>query len=403
MIRSHRPSLLVGLASALFFLLAASAAAAVRPHVELATDSSGRVVAAIGGGSAEKVAVVRLRADGQLDPSFSVGGMIGPRSSEERVALALQPSGRLVVAMHVRGGRALLRRYLENGRPDRSFRGGQAVRIGVVPTDRLLVQPDGHIVTLFEWFCSARSCGYEYRYMEIRRYGPNGQSVTRHTYGNETWEYEAAAMDARGSILVAGQDFGRGVYAFARFRPSGRIDPSLGGSDGLELPEDINEFAPDASDIAIQPDGGFVIATDEGSTELIRRNRNGSVDRGFGSGGAAVCAPEAPLSQPRVKPFVAVEALADGSLVAAGGQGSCGLVRYLPSGVPDPDFGSGGAVDLEALGLPRPQALSIGPAGQITLACWDRAAQTMRIVRFTSAGRLDPGFGTAGSVPLSGF
>jgi uncharacterized delta-60 repeat protein len=210
-------------------------------------------------------------------------------------------------------------------------------------------------------------------------------------------------MDARGSILLAGQDFGRGVYAFARFRPSGRIDPGLGGRDGLELPEDIKEFAPDVSDIAIQPDGRFVIATDEGSAELVRRNRDGSIDRGFGGGGAAVCAPEAPLSQPRVKPFVAVEVLADGSLVAAGGPGSCGLVRYLPSGIPDPDFGSGGAFDLEALGLPRPQALSIGSAGQITLACWDRAKQTMRIVRFTSKGALDSGFGTTGSVPLSGF
>jgi uncharacterized delta-60 repeat protein len=297
----------------------------------------------------------------------------------------------------------LLRRYLVNGRLDRSFGNPRAVRIGVVPTDRLLVQPDGHVVTLFEWFCSARSCGYEYSYMEIRRYGPNGRSVTRHTYGNQTWEYEAAAIDARGRILVAGQDFGRGVYAFARFRPSGRIDPSLGGSDGLELPEDIKEFAPNASDIAIQPDGGFVIATNEASTELMRRNRDGSLDRGFGSGGAAVCAPEAPLSQPRTKPFVAVEALTDGSLVATGGRGACGLVRYLPNGTPDPAFGSGGAVDLEALGLPRPQALSIGSAGQITLACWDRATQTMRITRFTSNGRLDLGFGTVGSVPLSGF
>lgn len=265
MIRCHGPSLFLGLAPVLFFLLVASVTAAVRPHVELATDSSGRVVAAIGGGRAERVAVVRLRPDGQLDSSFSADGVIGPRPSEERIALALQPSGRPVVAMQVRGGRVLLRRYLVNGRPDRSFGNPRAVRIGVVPTDRLLVQPDGHIVTLFEWFCSARSCGYEYSYMEIRRYDANGRSVTRHTYGNQTWEYEAGAMDARGSFLLAGQDFGRGVYAFARFRPSGRIDPSLGDRDGLEIPGDVEGFAPDASDVAIQPDGGFVIATDEGA------------------------------------------------------------------------------------------------------------------------------------------
>jgi uncharacterized delta-60 repeat protein len=379
-----------------------SAVAAVRPHVELATDSSGRVVAAIGGGKAERAAVVRLRPDGQLDASFSADGMIGPRPSEERVALALQPSGRVVVAMRVGRGRVLLHRYLVNGRPDRSFGKRGVVRIGVVPTNRLLAQPDGHLVTLIEWLCSARSCGYEYRYLEIRRYGPNGRSVSRHTYGNQNWEYEAAGSDARGGILVAGQDFGLGIYAFARLRPSGRIDPSLGGRDGFQVPEGEG-YAPKVSDIAIQPGGSFVIAVDEASTELRRRNRHGLIDKGFGSDGAAVCAPETLFPRLSTKPFVAVEPLPDGSLIAAGGRGPCGLARYLPNGTPDPAFGTEGRVDLEALGLPRPVALSIGPTGKIALAGWDPATQTVKIASVTPDGRLDLGFGTAGSVSLSGF
>jgi hypothetical protein len=77
-------------------------------------------------------------------------------------------------------------------------------------------------------------------------------------------------------------------------------------------------------------------------------------------------------------------------------------VRYLNDGSPDPGFGTGGFVDLEALGLPRPEALAVSTAGQITLGGWDPARGGFLVTRFSPGGRIDPSFGVAGSVVLGG-
>lgn len=157
----------------------------------------------------------------------------------------------------------------------------------------------------------------------------------------------------------------------------------------------------------MEPDGQFVLAS-EGDlfgriTELRRRNGDGSVDAGFGVGGAAVCSPFAYGTPHRAEPFVGVHVGADSSILAAGGLGACGLVRYLPDGTLDPAFGAAGKVDLEALGLPRPQELAVGPGGEPVLAGWDPVTKTVKVARFSVGGRLDASFGTGGVVSVVGY
>ncbi len=388
----------------------ASAKRYARPHIELQVDSSGRIVAALGGGGGGRAAVARLLPDGRLDPRLAGDGTIGPWPSTEPAALALQRNGRIFVASQQRGQRPLLRKYYRNGLPDRSFGKKGTARIPVVPTRRLLAQPDGHVMALVLWTCPSSSCGYTFHYIEMRRYSPNGRDVTKKTHYQELWEFEAVDMDPAGRLVIAGADYDLGFHTFGRFRPDGSVDPTLGGREGLEVreedyyePEPGQEALPAVSDLAIQPDGAFVLASQGYASELRRRNRDGSVDHGFGADGVLTCAPAATAGQPLEREFVSVASTAGGALVAAGGRAECGLVRYLPDGSPDLAFGSGGRVDLEALGLPQPRAMALGPEGEVVLAGWDAATRTVTISRFSSDGQLDGSFGSDGTASLAGF
>ena len=382
----------------------------LHPHIEMAIDDSGRVVAAIGGGSNHRVGVVRLTSSGALDTTFAGDGTIGPRPSKRAPALALAPRGKIVVAQEPENGRPIMRRFLSDGRLDRTFGHRGVVSIPIVPKNRLLAQPDGHIIVLVQQTCPSWSCGYKFSYLEILRYGNGGGLYSKHTVYNENWEFNAAGMDARGYFVVVGSDETLGYTTFARFRPRGGIDPTLGGADGLRVDEPRygeaekpgEEVVFRASVLAIQPDGGFVLAINSGGTAISRRNRDGSLDAGFGNGGEAVCAPGAVQEGP-IALFDALGASPDGSIFAAGGRGSCGLVRYLPDGEPDAAFGVGGRVNLEALGLPRPLALALMPDGKIILAGWDTMTRSVKFTRFFADGHIDPSFGSGGVFALPGF
>lgn len=380
----------------------------IRPHVEIAVDGGGRVVAAIGGGGHHQAGVVRLTSAGELDASFAGDGTIGPRASKRALALALAPDGRVVVAQELEGGHPVLRRYFADGRPDRSYGRRGTTPIPAVPKDRLLAQPRGHVVALFERICPSWLCGYRASYLEILRYGGGGGLASRYTKYTGSWEFQAAGVDPRGYFVVAGSN--EAGTTFARFRPGGGIDPGLGGPDGLEVdapgyrePKKPGEEAlPPILALAIQPDRAFVLALDSGGAAISRRKRDGSLDTGFGNGGEAYCGPETDQQGPTA-PFDALGVAPDGAILAAGGRAACGLVRYLPGGEPDPAFVDGGHVNLEALGFPRPLALGMGPDGEVVLAGWDGEIGSVEFVRLTADGRLDPAFGSGGTIHVAGF
>jgi uncharacterized delta-60 repeat protein len=82
------------------------------------------------------------------------------------------------------------------------------------------------------------------------------------------------------------------------------------------------------------------------------------------------------------------------------------LARYLPSGALDPGFGSGGVVEVVApLGCHYP-ALAVDEQFR-PLLTWTSVgssrepSSTTAITRFTSAGALDPGFGSGGVAQLA--
>ena len=101
----------------------------------------------------------------------------------------------------------------------------------------------------------------------------------------------------------------------------------------------------------------------------------------------------------------------DGKLVVAGTTGTpgtnadFGVSRYNTNGTLDSTFGSGGQVAIDTTGpSDRPDAVVVQPDGKIVVAGFGTpsVAQlgTMVVVRLTSNGSMDAGFGTGGVVTL---
>ncbi len=228
--------LVITLASLAVLLGAVPAVAVAGTHIEMAVDGQGRTVAGIGPGPKGRTAIVRLDAAGRLDPSFAGDGTIGPFRSKGAAAISVARDGDVVVADEPQEGLRVLRRYrAADGKPDPHFGHGGYAAIPVVPKDRVFVQPDGHVVVLYQMECPSTSCGYLLTYLKMVRYNPRGRVEGVHTMYQEEWQYESAAMDPRGSLVVKGSDEEIGWQTFVRFRPDGRVDPGVGGKDGLNI------------------------------------------------------------------------------------------------------------------------------------------------------------------------
>ena len=146
---------------------------------------------------------------------------------------------------------------------------------------------------------------------------------------------------------------------------------------------------------------------------VARFKRNGALDRRFGTGGIA----ESLFWDPDLTASAGVTGLAttaDGAIVASGhldyiggdGHGSAGVVRLTSTGQPDPGFGSGGHVEIaftEPSGVFAqwfPCAMAIDSLGRITVtgdgSTTQGASGALLTGRLTSSGAPDAAYGPAG-------
>jgi uncharacterized delta-60 repeat protein len=215
------------------------------------------------------------------------------------------------------------------------------------------------------------------------------------------------AIQPDGKIVAAG--FGEvGLYvadfALARYNRDGSLDRSF-GSGGKLLTDFGNGSDSKAFDIAIEPDGKIVAAGQSSASgsydfALARYNRDGSLDSSFGSGGRVLT---------DFGSFDEIQAVAiqpNGKIVAAGeGASQFALARYNRDGSLDQSFGSGGKI-LTDLGPSRfAWAVAIEPAGKIVAAgdgiagqVFDVAHVDFALVRYNPDGSLDQSFGSGGKV-----
>jgi uncharacterized delta-60 repeat protein len=328
----------------------------------VALQPDGKIVAAgtIGDEETGDFALARYRPDGTLDRSFSRDGKVivafGP-GSDQAHAVAVQPDGRIVAVGYVQSGSdydLALVRFLPNGRLDRTFDGDGKVRTSVADyaiAHAVALQPDGKIVV------------------------------------------GATVRDAPFS------------FAAFRYRPNGSLDSGFGPAGNGRV---VTSFGPGTSGVAaviLQPDRKIVLAggADVGGNRdfaLARYFPNGALDVGFGSGGKVTT----PIGAATFEYATSVALQADSKIVAAGetqgGENSFALVRYTASGVPDPSFGTDGKVTTSlAPGYDTAGGVAVQPNGMILAAGYTVLAPgRFGIVRYTTAGTLDPSFGTGGIV-----
>ncbi|MGH9153606.1 MAG: hypothetical protein ACRD03_14650 [Acidimicrobiales bacterium] len=208
--------------------------------------------------------------------------------------------------------------------------------------------------------------------------------------------------------------------ALARFDTNGKLDPTFGAAGVVKL--DLSAGVVDGSafrgDTAWGLTGlandklavvGAQVGVGEGRKDLdfavVRLNADGSRDTTFGSNGVAVVGVGPNVSE---TPKTAVE-LSDGRLVVTGYANVEGIVkvvlfRLTPQGTLDPTFGSDGIALTQLLGnVSESYAVALAGNRLVTTGYGrDTADAKVDLITagFTQDGRLDPTFGTNGTVRI---
>ncbi|KFE66236.1 delta-60 repeat domain-containing protein [Hyalangium minutum] len=219
---------------------------------------------------------------------------------------------------------------------------------------------------------------------------------------------EAIAVQSDGKVIVVGRSAGAANtdYAVVRYNRDGDLDTGFGTGGKVTTP--INAGSDEAYAVAVQSDGKILVAgtTEAGASgydfALVRYNTNGSLDTAFGTGGKVTTA----FGNGPDKAY-AIAVQPDGKILL-GGEASFtatgldfALARYNADGTLDTGFGTGGKVTTSL----KPDT---GRDVVFSLALQTVSGQS-RIVAvggdgdfllagYTSAGALDTAFGTGGKV-----
>jgi uncharacterized delta-60 repeat protein len=172
----------------------------------------------------------------------------------------------------------------------------------------------------------------------------------------------------------------------------GRLDTTFGAGGRVITDLGATDWA---GSVAIAPNGAVVVAGGTGDDIAVARyDASGRLDASLDGDGSVVT----DLDGDDAADAVLVQP--DGRIVAAGHHdGSLALVRYSSAGALDPSFGNGGVV-LTDLGFAAQPIRVLRQAGGRILVV-GTAPDRLVLVRYLTDGRLDAGFGRNGSVSTS--
>lgn len=364
-----------------------TAAAGAADVVDVAPYPGGGYVT-VGNTEFQEWQVKRYTANGALDPSFDVDGVVtftfnpSDAASDFARALAIDASGRIVIAGVTRGPGAnthtqfALARLTAGGAPDAALVGtaGASVGTGKIRTafgtasgdaagaNDVAIQSDGKIVAAGNSRQSSDTDFALVRYNDDGTldagFGSGGTSRSPIAFSSEELAAIALRTDAFGDtigIVGAGSRNG-GDFAVALFGANGVLDGSFGGGTGLVV-TDFGGFTERATD-AVITGGAIVVAgnssANNGRVALARYDFNGGLDSAFGSAGKVTT-----LTAPFGPAVASLSVQPDGKLVVGAtltnttsstpaqtddnSQGF-GLFRYNVDGSADSSFGVGGKI-----------------------------------------------------------
>jgi uncharacterized delta-60 repeat protein len=369
-------------------------------------------------------------ADGDLDPSFGVGGKVVTNlgyPSQSGTAMAVDQEGRIVVTGWTFDKSANFDfgtvRYNSDGSLDPSF--GTA---GAVVTDffgstdmpnAVAIQGDGKIVVGGSAASSSSAVGQANTDFALARYNANGTLDTSFG-GDGKVTTDILGPTGGGDIIyaLAVQPDGKIVAAgtsVVRYNADGTLDQGFG--IGGIVPTSIFGEGTGALALALQPDGKILIAgafaqtgsPTAGDWLLARFASDGAPDASFGSKGIVITDF---FGKGDVARGLAV--LADGRIVAGGsaqepdGPGSVfAVARYLADGTPDVTLGGDGRSTANFPGFDEVAfGLTVQPDGKVVLA--GTAANPdltldFALARYDANGVEDSAFGALGIVTTDFF
>ncbi len=311
------------------------------------------------------IAVAKLRSDGTLDPSFSGDGkVIIPRGiSSYAYAVAVQPDGKIIVSgtHDEQGGSEFfdIVRINADGTLDPSFGGGgfrsisfntpleEAYDVTVAPDGKILAA--GYAGTFIP--PNGNQPGFADYDLAVVRLNPNGVPDTTFSgdgvakpLSTNSEEAHAIAVQPDGDILVAGEK--NDEMAVTRLNNDGTIDSDF-GTAGQATPDFPNTSDSAATGIALQPDGRIMLAgyaSPGGDYDLAvaRIDSGGGLDPNFSDDGKVVSDFGGSDEQAN-----SVALQTNGKVVVGGYGGDDSdliALRFYANGVPDPDFGGGDGV-----------------------------------------------------------
>jgi uncharacterized delta-60 repeat protein len=404
----------------------------------LALQSGGKIVAVGQTGlfqnSVSDFAVARLNVDGGVDNSFGTGGEVTtpfPRSAQEQVfgshSVAVQPDGKIVMVGSTESsvtsppsGAFIVARYKADGSLDNTFgtNGRAAIDFSgtFVFADSVAVQSDGKLVV------AGVSQGGGASLFAVARLNSDGSldtsfgsAGTRTIAIGTVYDYASSiALQSDGKIVLAGQsntDSGSD-FAAVRLNSDGSLDTSFDG-DGKQTIHFAGVSA-GAADLALQPDGKFVLAGQTSSFQggqhggfaVARLNGDGSLDTAFGAGGErTIDFDNSPYS------FASGLALqSDGRIVVAGqafigqnfSKSDFALARLNGDGSLDTSFAAGGKQTIDfgsfddyAVGVAVQADGRIVAAGATSQGT---GGSDFAVARLNNDGSLDDSFGSGGTV-----
>lgn len=310
-------------------------------------QTDGKVLLA---GAADDRGLAMRLTDGHADPTFGTSGQTRVRfaGATRFVAVAPTAAGGAVLAGSRTDGTTVdtvVVKLRANGRVDPAFHGNGKVSVDLGGSDTaraVAALTDGSVVIAG----SASGGGF------VAKYSPNGTLDAGWDGDGRVTGLplmaRSVAVRADGSVYVGGSTpTGSADWRIVRLAPDGSVDATFGGSSGMT----VNVGGQDVvTAIVLQPDGKVVAAgygkgaPGHGQTIVRRYLDDGTPDTSFSAYRDALGVNDAPSALTRQS---------DGRIVVAvnsrvGTDNDVVLVRLGDDGVPDDGFGIGGVSVVDA-------------------------------------------------------
>jgi uncharacterized delta-60 repeat protein len=366
---------------------------------------------------------------GALDPMFGQNGariITIPDSAHTGANLAIQSDGKILVSGDVsnldfKGNDFEITRLLPNGNVDLSYGNQGRTRVGLSglydSPFASAIQPDDKLLVAGNSYNQTQNIAVVAR-LNIdgsldADFGQNG--IITFDFGDDEDIFYTIKVLPNGKILLGGDTYDQSSPAgmdllLVQLNPDGSPDTNF-GNNGI-VKKNFYPLIEKILSLQLQADGkiiavGFQSINNQSAprkTQIERFNANGTIDQSFGNNGVKII--DYGLNSDNPAYSVAVQS--DQKIVFCGAKGDnnsslLAVIRLLPDGSYDPDFGIDGQVFTDLGGIAEGKSLQIQPNGKILVGASNLPNPSLgngyiKLLRYLENGALDDDFGANGIV-----